>query len=212
MDSGHKILSIICAGLLLYILFLNGCGESKFINGSETIVSIDTVTHETVYDTTWYDTTVFKYITVKVPKPYYDTTIVYESKYSANDFDQIMKHPSIYEDSTIKNDTIQLSYRATVRGYLDKMELGYKIVKPFLVESTTITDIEITKVKRPWSVYAGFDVGANSSGLIHLAPMIELVMPKMSLGAGYDLNDQAFVIGAKMRISFRKKPNIIPRP
>lgn len=208
MDNKHIFLSVIIA-LLIYVLFKQGCGSS---NGpGEVVIKIDTVRYETVYDTTWYDTTKFKYITVNVPMPYYDTTIVYKSIYSANDFDQIMKHPSIYEDSMVKDDTVIIHYKATVRGYLDKMELGYKITKPALVISNTILETEVTKMKKNIGLYIGLDAAANSNGLTHLAPMLELVTHKMTFNTGYDLNDQSYVIGARARISFRKKPRLIPR-
>lgn len=216
MTNGEKILSVIATGLLIYIIFLNGCSKRSFNDGAETIISIDTVRYETVYDTTWYDTTTFKYVTVETPKIRYVTKYIYDTiplpVYSQEDFDQLMRYPAIYEDSMIKDDTVHLTYKATVRGYLDKIQLGYKIVKPLLIAKTTTIETEIIKIKRPWSIYAGLDAAANSDGLTHLAPMIELVMPKIALSGGYDLNDQAFVIGAKVRISFRRKPKAIPRP
>lgn len=211
MDNAHKILGGLLAMTILIIVFMGTCNK-PINNIEETVIRIDTVRYETVYDTTWYDTTTFKYITVNVPKPYYDTIILYESVYSQNDFDQMMKHPSIYEDSTIQDDTVHLKYKATVRGYLDKMELGYKIVKPFLVESNTITDIEITKIKRPISFYMGLDAGANASGPTYFAPEIEIVAPKMSFSGGFDIFSKSIIIGVKARISFRRKPKIIPFP
>ena len=210
IDSRHRILGGLLAVAIIVIVLMRGCGPVN--DTTETVIRIDTVLHETVYDTTWYDTTIFKYITVRVPVPYYDTTIVYESMYTQNDFDQMMKHPSIYEDSIIKDDTIHLKYRATVRGYLDKMELGYKIVKPFLVESNTVTDIEITKVKRPISFYIGLNAGANASGPTQFSPMAELATRKMSYSLGYDILSSSVVVGIKAHISFRRKPSIIPRP
>lgn len=215
-DTGHKVLGAISVALLIYVIFLQGCGKSSFNNGAESTVSIDTVKYETVYDTTWYDTTTFKYVIVETPKIRYVTKYIYDTiplpVYSQEDFDQMMKYPAIYEDTQIKDDTVHLTYKATVRGYLDKIQLGYKIVKPLLIAKTTTIETEIIKIKRPWSIYAGLDAAANSDGLTHLAPMIELVMPKIALSGGYDLNDQAFVIGAKARISFRRKPKSIIRP
>ena len=211
IDSRHKILAGLLVAALIYIIFLQGCGK-QINEPTETIISIDTVLYETVYDTTWHDTTTFKYITVKVPIPYYDTTFVYESVYSANDFDQIMKHPSIYEDSMIQDDTVHLSYRATVRGYLDHLEIGYKIVSPFVVSSTTTIATEITKIKQPISFYMGLDAGANASGPTYFAPMAEIVTPRMSFNGGFDIINKSVIVGIRTRISFRKKAKILPRP
>lgn len=212
MDNGHKILTGLLGIAIIIILLMRGCGGSN--TPAEIVTRIDTVLHETVYDTSWYDTTIFKYIAVNVPIPYYDTTIIYESVYTQNDFDQLMKHPSIYEDTVIQDDTVHLAYRATVRGYLDKMEIGYKIVKPFLIESTTITETEITTAKIFNGFYFGLNAGTrlDSVGLSSFTPMLELSWRNLSVEAGYDFVDGSIEVGVKKRISFRKKPAILPRP
>lgn len=214
MDNLSKILGGALILALLYIIFLSGCGRDSINGTGGEVISIDTVRHETVYDTTWYDTTRFKYITVETPKiryrTIYDTIIV--DLFEEDLFDEMMRHPAVYEDSIIKDDTVHLTYRATVRGYLDKIELGYKIVQPLLIAKTTTIETEITKIKRPISFYIGLDAAANADGPTHFAPMAELVTPKMTYNAGFDILNKAVVIGARARISFRKKPKIIPIP
>ena len=204
MDKWHKILGGALLLAFAYIIFLQGCGAGP---RGDTREEIKVVVRDSVHiDTNWYDTTVFKYLTVNIPKPYYDTTRILLPVYTENDFDQMMSHPAIYEDSTVKDDTVTIYYKATIRGYLDDLKLGYKIYKPYLIKKTRTVETEITKIKRPWTIYAGLDAGANKDGLVHLAPMLELVTPKMTFSGGYDLNDQGFVIGVKAKISFRKKP------
>ena len=214
MDNGKIILYVLIGAVIGFLISWKGCGNRFIDNPQETVTHIDTVTYETVRDTTWYDTTRFKEIIVRVPVPYYDTTIVYESVYTQNDFDQLMRHPSIYEDSMIHDDTVHLKYRATVRGYLDKMELGYKIVSPFLIESNTILETEVTKVKRFNGFYLGLNAGSrlDSVGVASLTPMIELSWRNLSVEAGYDIVDGSIEIGVKRRISFRKNQVTIPRP
>jgi len=216
MDNGHKILSGFLAIAIIIIVLMRSCGNKPINDSAEMTISIDTVRHETVYDTTWHDTTTFTYITVETPKIKYVTEYIYDTislpTYSEEDFDEMMRHPAVYEDTRIQDDTVHLYYKATVRGYLDKIKLGYKIVKPFLIESNTIIETEITKVKRPISFYMGLDVGANASGPTYFAPMAEIVAPKMSYNAGFDIINKSIVIGVKSRISFRRKTKIIPRP
>ena len=203
MDKWHKILGGALLLTLIYIIILQGCGTGPRGGARE---EIKVVVRDSVHiDTNWYDTTVFKYLTVKIPKPYFDTTRILLPVYTENNFDQMMRHPSIYEDSTVKDDTVTIYYKATIRGYLDDLKLGYKIYKPYLINKTRTVETEITKIKRPWSIYAGLDAGANKDGLIHLSPMLELATPKMTYQAGYDMVDQGFVIGVKAKISFRRK-------
>ena len=210
----RKILFLLIGAVIGFLISWKGCGDRVSNGGPETVISIDTVRHETVHDTTWHDTTKFTYITVETPviryRTIYDT--VKFDLFDDDNFDYMMRYPAVYQDSMIKDDTVYLSYKATVRGYLDKIELGYKIVKPFLIESTTVTDIEIVKVKRPISFYMGFNVGANAAGPTQFSPMAELATSKMSYGLGYDIYSQAVVISVKARISFRRKPRVIPIP
>ena len=209
MDNSSKILGGLLAVAILIIILMRGCGEPRQNIGGEIVVKVDTVRYETVYDTNWYDTTKFKYITVNVVKPYYDTTIVYKSVYTANDFDQIMSHPSIYEDSTIKDDTVTIYYKATVRGFLDDLKLGYKIYKPSLISKTTILETEITKAKKFNGFYLGLNAGTrlDSVGLFSFTPMLEASFRNINVELGYDIVDGSIEFGIKRRISFRKKKN-----
>ena len=147
MDCWHKALGGLLVLALIYILFLQQCGSGQ---RCPEIIKIDTVLNVTVYDTTWYDTTRYKYLTVNIPKPYYDTTRI-PAKILDNYFDEfnneddfVLKYAAIYEDS-IKNDTISIYYRAKVRGYLDEFTLGYKIFATYYIERITTIETEITK-------------------------------------------------------------------
>ncbi len=81
MDSKklNKILAVLLGAALIYIIILQGCGSGS--NGSGEVIYRDTVKYEAFIDTIWLPTedTIYKYITVKVPKPYFDTTYVVDT-------------------------------------------------------------------------------------------------------------------------------------
>lgn len=215
MDSKklNKILAVLLGAALIYIIILQGCGSGS--NGSGEVIYRDTVKYEAFIDTIWLPTedTIYKYITVKVPKPYFDTTYVVDTiqKYTIEDFEDFIARPQIYED-TISDDTVSIYYKAVVWGYMEDIKLGYKPEQQYTIVETRTLETNTTKVKQPLGLYIGLDAAANAGGLTHLAPMVELATAKMTYNAGYDLNDQSFVIGARARINFRKRQKSIPRP
>lgn len=207
MDGWHKALGGLLALALIYILFLQQCGSGQ---RCPEIIKIDTVLNITVYDTTWYDTTRYKYLTVNIPKPYYDTTRI-PAKILDNYFDEfnnednfVLKYAAIYEDS-IKNDTISIYYRAKVRGYLDEFTLGYKIFAPYYIESITTIETEITKEKRFKGFYAGLDVGGNKTSFTHFSPTLELATRRYNYNIGYNLMDNSLIVGMRARLRFKRK-------
>lgn len=212
MDNGHRILSGLLTIAVIVILLMRSCGGG---HTSGEVIYRDTVINELTVDTIWLPVkdTVYTYIDVKIPKPYFDTMTVYDTvkRYTIEDFDDFIERPQIYED-TISNDTVSIHYNATIWGYMEDMNVGYRLDKQYTIVETRTLETEVTKVKQSLGLYIGMDVAANADGITHLAPMLSLVMHKMSLDGGYDLNDQSFVLGAKWRISFRKKAKYIPRP
>ena len=203
MDGWHKALGGLLVLALIYILFLQQCGSGK---RCPEIIKIDTVLNITVYDTTWYDTTRYKYLTVNIPKPYYDTVLIQRENFDELDSEDnfVLKYAAIYEDS-IKNDTISIYYRAKVRGYLDEFTLGYKIFAPYYIESITTIETEITKERRFKGFYAGLDVGGNKSSFTHFSPTLELATRRYNYNIGYNLMDNSLIVGVKVRLRFKRK-------
>ena len=206
---------LLIGAVIGFLISWNGCGNRS--GNNEVIVGIDTVLNETYVDTNWYDTTVYKYLTVRVPVPYMDTTHVYDTieveTFTSEDFDQMMRFPAIYEDS-VTDDTISIKYKATVRGYMDKLEIGYKIYKPYSIVQTNVIQTEVTKAKKFNGFYLGLNAGTrlDSVGLSSFTPMLEASWRNLNVEAGYDFMNGSIEIGVKRRISFRKKPKIIPIP
>lgn len=200
MDSKklNKILGGALILALVYIIFLQGCGNRS---SDSIVVEVDTVLNETVIDTNWFDTTRYKYITVNIPKYYYDTVNISVDNFDNNEFE--VEYASIYED-TIKNDTISLYYRAKVWGFMEELKLGYKIFTPYSIEKITTTKIEVTKKKRFNGIYGGFDVGVSKLGIVHFSPTIEASGQRFSVNIGYDVYDKAFIGGVKTRIRLKR--------
>lgn len=206
MDGWHKALGGLLVLALIYILFLQQCGSGQRY---PEIIKIDTVLNVTVYDTMWYDTTRYKYLTVNIPKPYYDTVRIdmpgnYFDEFNESEDNFVLKYPAIYEDS-IKNDTISIYYRAKIRGYLDEFTLGYKIFAPYYIESITTIQTEITKERRFKGFYAGLDVGGNKSSFTHFSPTLELATRRYNYNIGYNLVDNSLIVGMRARLSFKRK-------
>ena len=172
MDNLHKGLGGTLILALIYIVFLQQC-RSPEIAETETIRT-DTI--KNTIDYTWLDTNTFKLIPAIVPKPIYltaktDTEAILKalnidlsiSEIKNEDFDQdfILKYPATYQD-IISDDTVSIHYTAKIRGYLDDIKIGYKLLQPFLVERTTLIETEVTKKgKGCTGLYIGLDVGGN---------------------------------------------------
>ena len=211
MDNLSKILGGLLIASLIYIILISGCGST----GGGEVVSIDTVKNEVYIDTIWLPTedTVYTYIDVKIPKSYFDTTTIYDTvkQYMIENFDDFVDRSQIYQD-TITNDTVSIHYKATVWGVLEDLDIGYKVDQQYTIVKTKTLHTEVTKIRRPISFYMGLDAGANASGPTYFAPIAELVTPKMSYNAGFDIINKSIVVGVRAHISFRKKPKNIPRP
>ena len=197
MDNWHKGLGGLLVLALIYILFLQQCGTKC----TPEIIEVDTVLNVTVYDTTWYDTTRYKYLTVNIPKPYYDTVkiAIPKGNYFDDFFDNDFQYPAIYED-TITNDTISIYYRAKVTGSLDEFTLGYKIYAPFYIESITTIQTQVTRQKRFQGFYLGLAVGGNESSFNHFAPMLELSTHRYNYNAGFNLMNRSIIVGMRVKI------------
>jgi len=195
MDNLHKGLGGTLLLALIYIIFLQQCSSP---GGSE-IVKVDTLIHKITYDTNWYDTTRFKYVYKSVPKPYYDTIFVKRSDFTEQDF--IFKYPATYQD-IISDDTVSIHYTAQIRGYLDDIKIGYKLLQPFLVERTTLIETETTKRDKKSSkgLYLGLDVGGNKQSFGYFKPEVTLSLKRYHYSIGYNIPDKSITAGIKVKI------------
>ena len=191
MDKWHKLLGGLLVISLICIIFLQQCNKCPEIIETE-IVKVDTINYITVYDTIWHDSTHFKYISVNVPKPYYDTILVKINDYEDFDEEFILKYPATYM-GVISDDTISIEYTAKIRGYLDDIKIGYKLLQPFLIEQTTLIETEVTKIKktRPVHLYIGIDIGANKDRFGYFTPELELTTRRYNYSAGFNILDKS---------------------
>lgn len=195
MDNWHKILGGIALAALIYIIFMQGCNSHKCPDPEIVeVIKRDSITH---VDTNYFDTTIVKYLTVRVPVPYYDT--IHESIYTVEDFDDFTEYAQIYED-TVSDDTIYINYRIKVWGFIDTIDIGYKVFTPYSIVKTTTIETEVVKKKAFNGIYFGMDIGVGKDGLKHVAPMIEVSTAKTNYNMGFDFNDKAVIVGARFKI------------
>lgn len=210
MDNLSKILGGLLMVALIYIVFLTGCGSGSGESGD--IITSDTVYVETVKVDTIkipVEKIVLKYIEIKIPVPYLDTT---SKPDKVEEFDDFFKErPMVYQD-TISDDTVLIHYRIRTWGFIDKLEIGYGLKNQYYIKEKVIVETIVTKKKKNYGFYAGFDIGFNQAGFRHFEPSIELVTPKNTYDIGYDIIDNTFMGGVKFRIRFRKKEKPVPHP
>jgi len=211
MDNLHKGLVGTLVLALIYIIFLQECRSPE----KTEIVSIKTTKHETTIDSTWLDTNTFKLIPTIVPQPIYltaktDTEAILKalnidlsiSEIKIEDLEQdfIFKYPATYQD-IISDDTVSIHYTAKIRGYLDDIKIGYKLLQPFLVERTTLIETEVTKQKKNRNgLYIGLDAGGNKQSFGYFKPEITLSLKRYHYSVGYNIPDKSITAGIKMKI------------
>ena len=197
MTNLSKILGGLLIVALIYIVLMDGCGNS----GNGEIVYRDTVLYETTTDTILVTNTdtVYKTITVHIPVPYLDSTHRDTTPYVLDDFDEFTEKPQIYEDS-VSDDTISITFKATVWGFMDKLELGYRVKQYYAITKTTIIETEITKTKRFNGFYLGMDVGIIKDSLSHVAPTLEASFRRFNVNVGYDLMDRDIIFGVRAKL------------
>lgn len=197
MDKWHKILMGGFLLALIYIIYLQGCGKKP---SSKTDFQIkDTTIITVVYDTSWYDTTVFKYIYSHIPQPYFDTAyspeilaLIEKGRQAfaeGEDFDQdfLLKYPAIYED-IISDDTVKITYRAEVRGFLDTIKIGYKILQPYSLTRTEIINIKVLKKEKSFKgLYIGADFESDIDSLMYFEPELSIIFGKWEFSGGISL-------------------------
>ena len=200
MDKWHKALGIFLL-VAIAVIFLQKCGKDcpELIVDKKEIVS-----HKTTIDTTWIEMPKYRYFEIPVPKPYYDTTFIYDTipflSFMDGDFDDLPDRPLIYED-TIKRDTLSLCYRLEIRGALEKITLGYKLAPTYSIIKTEIIETETTKkIKYSHGFYAGLDIGGNLGEFNHFSPTIEMATRKYNYNLGYNLMNNSVILGVRVRI------------
>lgn len=197
MNNLERILGGFLIVALIYILLMDGCGNS----GNGEIVYRDTVLYETRTDTILVPITdtVYKTITVRIPVPYLDSTRRDTTPYVLDDFDEFTERPHIYEDS-VSDDTISITFKATVWGFMDKLELGYRVKQRYAITKTTTIETEIIKRKRFNGFYVGMDVGIIKDSLSHVSPTLEASFRRFNVNVGYDLMDKDIILGVRARL------------
>ncbi len=206
MDSKqlNKILAVLLGLALVYIVFLQGCGN-RTTGGDSVVTSVDTVLIEVLSVDTIVVTntnTEYKYISVLVPAPFKDTSSR-ETVKTVDLFDDLLsENPWVYVD-TIADDTMSLNYWIRSWGYIDSISIGYRPLKEYYIENRSLVKVETTKEKN-LSFYGGLNAGMNDSGLSFLEPNIELLTPKMGYKVGYDIVNRSVIGGVKFRLRWKR--------
>lgn len=209
-DNGHKILGGLLGIAIAIAILLGYC---KKPSGEICLEIKDSTIVTTVNDTNWKDTLRTRWKTVPVPVPYFDTMYPPEimeliergrnAFARGEDFDQnfILKYPALYID-TIYFDTIVIYYNAKVRGYLDAMEVGYRLRKPFSVTQTDVyrVNMQESAKKRPVALFGGLDIGGNKDSFSYFKPELTLMLKNTSYSIGYNIPDKSITAGAKIKL------------
>lgn len=197
MGNLNKILGGLLIAALIYIIFLNGCGNHKCPKSEIVeVIKRDSITH---IDTIRFDTTVVKYLTAPVPVPYYDTISKFASP-RVDDFDDLLnERPMVYQD-TVSDDTVSINYRIKVWGFIDKIDIGYKVFTPYSIVKTTTIETEVVKKKAFNGFYLGMDLGIIKDSLSHLTPTLEASFRRFNCNVGFDLMDKDIIVGARFKI------------
>lgn len=200
MDNTSKILGVSLILTLIYIIFLKGCGDKHSCPKSE-IIEVDTVRNEITIDTIRIvnTDTIYKYISIKVPVPYHDTT--FESKVvTVDNFDDfITEQPWIYQD-TIRDDTMSINYWIRSWGYIDSISVGYRPLAQYYIEKKSVLELEVVKKKRFNGFYVGMDVDIRESGVTRPTPVIEVSTAKVNYSLGYNVSDKELRAGLRFKL------------
>lgn len=209
-DKGHKVLGGLLGIAIIVAILLGYC---KRPSGEICLEIKDTTIVTIVYDTNFFDTMRVHWTSKSVPVPYFDTMYPPEimeliergrNAFVRNeDFDQdfILKYPALYID-TIKFDTVEIYYNAKVRGYLDAINLGYRLRKPFSITQTDVYSINVieTAKNRHTALYLGLDVGGNKDKFGYFKPEATLTTKNASYSVGYNIPDKSITAGAKIKL------------
>ncbi len=210
MTTTNKILGGLLIVALIYIAFIQGCGSGK--GPAETGFRVDTVNIETIVEVHHYDTA-YKELIVKIPNRIRDTSTYYDTiaipYYSDSDFEEMMRYPAMYHD-TIKDSLVSIYFTALVRGYLDDMKMGYRILAPRKTVITNITT-EVAEKKKFNGLYFGVNIGSPIDTLKFTAftPMLELSFEKTNFEAGYNFIDKSVIFGIRTRIGKKRNINLV---
>ena len=201
-DRWHKILAVGFVIALIYIIYLQGCSKKPCPKTNDFEIK-DTTIVNIVNDTIWYDTTVFNYITTNVSKYYYDTVLIEKENFGNFDQDFLFKYPKIYE-GIISDDTVRIHHTVKVRGFMDDIEIGYKILQPYSLIQTDIIKVEVQKIEnKPFrALYIGADFESDIDSLMYFEPELTLILGKWSFSGGISLpsNPKRWKLGAKRLI------------
>jgi len=203
MSNLSKVLGGLLIGALIYIIFLTGCGGGSSNEVIKTVY-VETTKTDTIEVRIPVKEIELKYIKVKIPVPYLDTTASTPDKPTIEDFDDfIRERPMVYQD-TISDDSVLIHYRIRTWGFIDKMDIGYSVRSRYYIKEKTIVEKIVTKKKRFQGFYLGLDVNISDSALTHPTPIIELSTRRINYNIGYDFKDKTIRAGIRLRIGLKK--------
>lgn len=201
--SKHLIPYIVIAGLLVYIFAVKSCQDN---GGTTTVVETEKDSVTTVDSLT----TVIDSLEALPPDTIYADTVVVDSSSSETRDDGTVVNTihSSYTDSLIT-----ARWATALTGELVNQEFSYITrARPVIRETvtkyvTTINTITttVTKTKHPGSyLTAGMLVGGNQEHFL-LAPQLGYTVKNgTQLTVGYDLVNEAPMVGVHVKISLRK--------
>lgn len=187
--------NILILGLFVIIAILlltKGCDNSVKINSkNDTIKTSDTI---------WAKDTVISFKTIYKPK--YNT--IYKIDTITKELEDSIFYVRKYNDSiSDTNQTIYYNIKAI--GFIDKLDLKYRLKIPIKIENNTtiIKKDTITKTPR-FSIYSGLETGGNLSSF-NLSPYIDFNFNNKTIGYRYGILDKTHNIKVGIRIFKSKK-------
>jgi len=189
-----NILLIALFIVVAILLFKTGCNKP----GPDLSPKIDSVT---THDTVWTKDTLIAFKPVYKPK--WDTIYQIDTLEYAGDPDDLF-FTRIYKDTL--DDTNQTVYtHIKTFGMLDSLSVSYKLKIPIkITNNTTITNTNIVTKSPRFSIYAGAEIGGNTTSF-NLSPFINLNIKNNNVYYRYGVLDKTHNIGLGIKLYKSKK-------
>jgi len=180
--------------IIAILLFQVGCNKP----GPDLSPKIDSVT---THDTVWAKDTLIAFKPVYKPK--WDTIYQIDTLEYAGDPDDLF-FTRIYKDTL--DDTNQTVYtHIKTFGMLDSLSVSYKLKIPIkITNNTTITNTNIVTKSPRFSIYAGAEIGGNTTSF-NLSPFINLNIKNNNVYYRYGVLDKTHNIGVGIKLYKSKK-------
>ncbi len=168
-------------GAVLVLILLRCCTEPDVIKGKDTVEIV------TKYDTI-FSTQLIHVNKWKITKVY-DSVVKIDNTISRTYYDSI-------PDS---NQTIY--YKAVVNGFLDSVQVAYKLNIPLQITRTIEKNTtRIDTIKAPKTIlFAGLEAGGNKT-TFNLSPYVTLINKNLSYTARYGLYDKTVSLGVALKL------------